>query len=149
MDAGYREELIFAGGSLVLTDSHLLLVNPKGVVTASFDLVQTGNIRPEEHHSFRHRGLGMIAAAVLLVPSLWSLISVMVSCNWPILGTHLGVAIFFGLLFGMLFLYGVLASRRIPWLRLTYNGREKLIPLPGIEKHEVKKILDLGTRIPR
>ena len=149
MGAGHREELAFAGGSLVLTDSHLLLVNPKGVVTASFDLAQTGNIRLEEHHSFRHRGFGMIAAAVLLAPSLWSLISVMVSGNWPVLGTHLGVAIFFGLLFGTLFLYGVLASRRIPWLRLTYNGVEKTIPLPGIERHDVEKILDREARIPR
>jgi hypothetical protein len=146
MDAGYREELAFAGGRLVLTDSHLVTVNAKGIVTASFDLAQTGNIRLEEHHSFRHRGLGMIAAVALLVPSLWFLIAVIVSGNWPVLGTHLGVAVFFGLLFGTLFLYGVLASRRIPWLRLTCDGVEKMIPLPGVEKHDVEQFLCTRAR---
>jgi hypothetical protein len=141
MEPGFREILAFHGGNLVLTPTHLLMTDPNHVVSASYELAQIADIGMEEHHSFRHRGWGMIAAAGLLVPSFWCLFTVIVEGNWGVLATHLGLAILFGLLFGTLFLYGVLASRRIAWLRLTCNGMEKMIPLPGIEKSQLENAL--------
>src|SRR5262245_24782834 len=146
MQAGYREALPFHGGSLIRTETHLSTVNDLGLTTASFELAQIASLRVQAEHSFRHRVLGMVAAAVLLIPSLWSLFLVLVQGNFAVLGTHLGLAILCGLFFGTLFLYGVLASRRIPWLSLSHNGVEKLIALPGTEKHEVETFLGLGGR---
>jgi len=146
MEAGFREALPFHGGSLIRTVSHLSTVNNRGLTTASFELTQIANLRVEEQHSFRHRAWGMFAAAVLLIPSVWSLFLVLVQGNIAVLGTHLGLAILCGLFFGTLFLYGVLASRRIPWLCLSHNGAQKLIALPGVEKHEVETFLGLGGR---
>ena len=146
MEPVFREILSFHGGNLVLTPTHLLLTNENSVVATSFELAKIVNLRVEEHHSFRHRGWGMLAAAVLLIPTFWCLVTVIVEGNWAVLGTHLGLAILCGLFFGTLFLCGVLASRRIPWLRLTHDGIENMIPLPGVEKEVVESFLGFGAR---
>lgn len=131
----------------MLTRTHLLILNENSVVTTTIELANVANMRVERHHSFRHRGLGMIAALLLLIPSLWSLMTTIAAGNWAVLGTHLGLAILFGLLFGTLFLYGVLSSEYIPWLRVAQNGVEKLIPLPGTQNLEVERFLSTARGV--
>src|SRR6516165_24777 len=109
MEPVFREILSYHGGNLVLTPTHLLVANENNVVSSSFELAKTVALRVEEHHSFRHRGWGMLAAVALLIPTLSCLLTVIMAGNWAVFGTHLGLAILCGLFFGILFLYGVLA----------------------------------------
>jgi hypothetical protein len=148
MDAAIRDAVLFDEGSLVLTDAHLLVMRTDGRIANSYPLTELSEVAWEERHSFRHRTLGLIGAVALLVPSLWALLSALLEGNLGALllfGERLGVAIFFGLFFGMLFLCGVLLSRRICWLRLKSGKVSRLLPLPGAAPEDLMRMVDLLT----
>ncbi len=100
-------------------------------------------MRCAEHgHSFRHRGLGIVCAAILLVPSIAVLLAGGNNlAAWGLFRGKLGFASLFGTFFGLLFLWGVFRSRRIWWLHVRYGDGVKNISLPGVDESELEAFL--------
>jgi hypothetical protein len=151
MDQVTRQMLPYQRGYLALTSTHLLVVRNE-YLAESFALKHVSAVATDEAHSFRHRVLGLIAGLILLAPPLALLLTdnavgglARLVFFWR--GRFAFGVLFLGL-FGLLFLWQVLASRRIWWLHLRYGRVPKSVPLPGVDPESLEGFVKaLGGQI--
>ena len=139
--ASYRD------GSVALTDSHLLFLRPDDTVRLAFALEHVSEVTVEFEHSFRHRTLGLLCAVVLFAVSVFFLgiFQFGDAVGLPRTTGRIGIAGLFAFLFGMLFLLGVLRSRRVHWLCFRYARVRRQFDLPDVSLAELEK---LAARLP-
>ena len=118
--------LPYQGGYLALTETHLVVVQRQRVAEY-LAFAHLGEARAEQAHSFRHRGWGIVCGALLLVPSVAVLLAGGNNfAAWGLFRGKLGFAALFGAFFGLLFLGGVLHSRRIGGCAFAMATRSRI-----------------------
>jgi hypothetical protein len=143
MDAAVSETLPYQDGYLTLTETHLFVVRG-GYLVETLALRHLSGITAGQAQSFRHPLLGLLAAGLLLGPSLALLLPGNIAVNIAVLAFlrgRVGGGVLFAAFFGILFLWGVVTSRRIWWLHLRYSGVRKTLPLPGAEPQRIERFL--------
>jgi hypothetical protein len=150
MNDDLLQTLPYRNGQLALTSTHLLVVHGKYVVQ-SLALKHIAAVSTEEAQSFRHRVWGLLAAGVLLIPSIALYVAGNFADNAALLAMFKGRAAL-GLLFmtfmGLYFLWGVITSQRIWWLHVRYANVRKLVPVPAVDSGGLEKFVEmLGERI--
>lgn len=143
--------LAFRDGRVILTDEHLHVVKPNGTIENSFALPHLSSVFYEECHSFRHRWLGCIASVVLLFGTFLTcggigLLTGQVA-GMPRTSGLMGIGGVFSFFFSMVFLYGIVTSRRIHWLGFTYGTALRRIPLPGAGPEDVERFVDIMRKL--
>jgi hypothetical protein len=132
----------FSGGRVQLTETHLQVIQGNQC-SQSISLDGISDAVAEVRRSFRHPIAGGVFAAILLVTSVSVVIYILVH-DGP-LGLlaleRFGIALLFGIFFGLLLAFGVLSSRKIVWIRVTWHGTMRLIPLPGAHMEDVDRFL--------
>ena len=141
-DTDIRHSLIYDRGYVAMTDTHLLVVEDS-VVAEFLAFEHLAKVSTEEAHSFRHRIMGIVAALILLIPSVVVLSAAAARGNPAILGFKIGMGAVFGFCFGLLFLWGICRSRRICWMCVRYANAIKLIPLPGVERERLEQFVQV------
>ena len=130
----------YQGGYLALTETHLVVVQRDG--SPSIWLSPTWVRRcAEQAHSFRHRGSEIVCGACCGSVGSRSARRRQQSRGLGAFQGQAGFAALFGAFFGLLFLGGVLHSRRIWSLRVRYGDAVKNIPLPGVDENELEEFL--------
>jgi hypothetical protein len=149
MENDARATLPFRGGHVALTDTHLIVVRGD-YMTDFLALRHIAEPATMESHSCGHRFWAIVAGAVLLTPAIGMCLPGDIAGRFELLGQIRGklgfllpFAILFMALFGLVFLWGAVASRRIWWLTLRYGTTMKHIPLAGAEPNEVERFLGL------
>jgi hypothetical protein len=149
MDSTLVASASYRDGSVVLTRSHLLFLRPDGTVRLAFTLEHISDAAVEYEHSFRHRNLGLLFAV-----ALFGLSGVLLGgfqggdlTRLPRAMGKIGIGSLFAFLFGMLFLVGVVRSRRVHWLCFRYAGVRRQIDLPGVVVAELQKIVTLLPQV--
>jgi hypothetical protein len=140
-----RELLPYRQGYLALTDTHLLVVRNRHLVE-SLALQHLSAVTTEEAHSFRHRLWGLVAALILLAPPLGLLVAGNFAANLALVGLfkgRFGLGLLFAAFFGLMFLWGVVTSRRIWWLQVRYGSARKSVPLPGVEPELLERFVQI------
>jgi hypothetical protein len=143
-----REALLFDGGFVVLTDTHVRVVRRKDVAE-SLLLKHLSSVDTEVAHSFRHRILGFLVATLLLGASLAVVVRAIALGDmgvFTIVRGRVGVGLLCMVFFGLLFLWGVVTSRRVWWITVRYGGTRKLIPLPGVDDGALERFLQILKR---
>ena len=145
MNDDVLQKLPYRNGQLALTSTHLLVVHGKYVVQ-SLALKHIAAVSTEEAQSFRHRLWGLLAAGVLLIPSIALYVAGNFAGNVALLAMFKGRAAL-GLLFmtfmGLYFLWGVVTSQRIWWLHVRYANVLKLAPLPGVDSEGLEQFVEI------
>jgi hypothetical protein len=137
--AAYRD------GSVALTDTHLLFLRSNGTVRLAFALQHLADVTVEYEHSFRHRALGILCAVVLLTTSvaLLGLFQAGPLIGLPRMPVHIRFGALFAFLFGVLFLVGVIRSRRVYWLCFRYAEVQRRVDLPDVLRAELQRLVVL------
>jgi hypothetical protein len=143
MDDTVYAEVHLDEGRLVLTGTHFLLLDKKGRRENLFNLTYVTAPSFEIHHSFRHRGCGIIAAGIFFSAAIAGLVPCAADVGGLKLEGRFAIGSLFALIFGVMFLVGVLRSRRIFWLRFNYANVARQIPLPGADVEALQKFLRL------
>lgn len=136
MDGRVLQMLEYDKGYLALTDTHLIVARG-GYVAESLALQHLSSVAVEEAHSFRHRILGLAVGLALLAMGTGACagdFNLMAMFRW-----RMGIGAIFAVLFGIVFLFSAVMSRRIWWLRVRYGSTPKLIPLAGAAQNSVEQ----------
>jgi hypothetical protein len=136
MDGRVRQMLEYRDGYLALTDTHLVVVRG-GYVAESLALKHLSSVSVEEAHSFRHRILGLTVGLALIAMGSGACagdFNLLAMFRWRV-----GIGAIFALLFGVVFVFSALGSRRIWWLRVRYANTPKRVPLAGAEQTAVEQ----------
>lgn len=147
--------LRYDDGYVALTETHMQVVRD-GRMMENLAYKHIASASIEEAHSFRHRVFGLIAGICLLILPVGLLISAATLPDQAVQALDLDrlsglslVGLMCGILFGLVFLWGVITSRRIWWLRVQYGKMPKLIPLAGAGQLDVEEFLEaLWDRLP-
>ena len=149
MENDARATLSFRGGHVELTNSHLMVVRGN-YLTDFLALRHISDPAIKQSHSCGHRFWAIVAGTILLAPVVGLCLPGDIASRFELLGQIRGrlgfllpFAIFFMALFGLVFLWGAVTSRRIWWLTLRYGTTMKYIPLAGAEPNEVERFLGL------
>jgi hypothetical protein len=135
----------YRDGAVGLSDTHLLFLRPNGAVRLAFALKHLSDTAVEYEHSFRHRVLGLLCAVLLLAASvvLLGLFLAGPLIGRPRMAGRIGFGAIFAFLFGMLFLVGVIRSRRVYWLCFHYARVRRQVDLPNVVRADLQRLVVL------
>jgi hypothetical protein len=145
MDSTLVASVSFRDGTVALTAGQLLFLRSDGTLRSAFALQHVSDAAVEYEHSFRHRILGLLCAAALfgLSVMLGGIFQGGDVTSMPQTMGRIGIGSLFAFLFGLLFLVGVLRSRRVHWLCFRYAGVRRRIDVPDVMVAELEKIVVL------
>ena len=128
---------------LPLVATKPLLVEQLERIRALADVRQTLVLHANvvERSSYRHPWLGLAFALALLIPSTWLVAVKYIHVPEVLLVRGQGLAVLFGLVFGLWGLYEILAAPRVTTLRIEDDGRARELALPGATRAEAEEFV--------
>ena len=132
--------LTYSNGRLAASPGHLVLF-VGDQLTHDIPLTQIRAANVVERNSYRHPWLGLAFALALLIPSTWLVAVKYIHVPEVLLVRGLGLAVLFGLVFGLWGLYEILTAPRVTTLRIEGDGRARELAIPGATRAEAEEFV--------